>query len=87
MGFVPCRLGEPENGPNPSAISITPLRISEPASVTINDESLSRVISVPCNTPMMAQTNSAARIAPHQGHLVVAGSTSWTATTPPTPAV
>src|SRR2546423_986220 len=36
---------------------------------------------------MMAQTSSAARIAPHQGHLVVAGSTSWTATTAAAPGV
>jgi len=57
-------------------MSITPLNINSPASVTMKDGSLSRVMRVPCHAPMSAQPSSAAVIAAHHGHRVVVGCTS-----------
>ena len=45
--------------PWPSISSITPCQPSRPASVTTNDGRPSRVMIVPCSTPIAAQTTSA----------------------------
>src|SRR5262245_59830140 len=53
--------------PWPSINNITPCHPSKPASVTTNDGRPNRVMIVPCNRPISAQTTSPARIDAHQG--------------------
>src|SRR5713226_10348313 len=73
LGLWELRLGYPEKGPSKRRISITPLKIKKPASVTMNDGMPSRLMIVPWMNPTTAQKASPARIAAHHGQLVVDG--------------
>src|SRR5713101_3069374 len=83
LGLWAVRFGYPEKGPSRSRISITPLKMRNPASVTTNEGIPSRVMIVPWRAPTAKQKASAAMIAAHHGQLVVTGWTSWTAITAP----
>ena len=76
MGSVP---------PLPRMSSITPWNARRPASVTTNDGSPRRVMMVPMNAPISAQTSSAAMHATHHDQLPCSLVTSSAAMIPPTP--
>ena len=76
MGRVP---------PLPRMRSITPWNARSPASVTTNDGSPRRVMMVPMNAPISAQTSSAAMHAAHHDQLPCSLVTSSAAMIPPTP--
>src|ERR1039458_510121 len=84
FGCRPLRLGYPENGPKPSTMSRTPLKMSRPARVTMKEGSRRRLTRVPCTAPIKAQARRATMMAAHHGQFVVLGCTSCTAITAPT---